>query len=103
MSFENKKFIDNNYDYNLLSSAIFSISLDVIVTILYFEYESNPIVIELGLTNFVIVKILAMIGLAISWELGAKKYYLAHLLLWFITIFHFVIVITNIIAITFIY
>lgn len=87
-------------EYNLHYILAPLISFDVILTLTYFEFESNPLVIYLGMTWFAFVNIFGLILLMGIWEYF-KLWEIkgTRLLMILLIIWHIFAVITNIFTI----
>lgn len=83
----------------LLYLTIYFILADLVITVLFWHLEANPIVINMGLEVFTLLKILLSIGVVFVYNLMRDSYYIRRLCLIPALLIHFVIVIQNIVVV----
>ena len=81
---------------NLIWLAVLSITLDRIITVMFWGYESNPITIELGLYWWLILTYILIIAMASIWfYFGLWLNRCNRLLTWFLIVIHVFAFISN--------
>lgn len=80
----------------LITGVGFLVTVDTIVTILFWELETNQIVLSMGLSSFVFTKIIAVILLYLVWRIfPLEDSIISRLCLVWLFILHLFVTITN--------
>lgn len=74
------------------------ITLERMVTVLLWEYESNPLVLDLGLGPWVGLSLILLLGAWVAWEpLNAKHSRAGAWLMWAVAGYHTLAVVSNLV------